>query len=47
MKAHAFDFDLQVQLCADLVAMPVNDATRERPEQLSPFVTVGRVRVPR
>ena len=47
LKAHAFDFDLQVQLCADLKAMPVNDATREWPEQLSPFVTVGRVRVPR
>jgi hypothetical protein len=47
LKAHAFDFDLQVQLCADLKAMPVNDVTREWPEQLSPFVTVGRVRVPR
>jgi hypothetical protein len=47
LKAHAFDFDLQVQLCADLVAMPVNDATREWPEKLSPFVTVGRVHIPR
>lgn len=47
MKAHAFDFDLQVQLCTDLTAMPVNDATVEWPEKLSPFVTVGRVRLPR
>ena len=47
LKAHAFDFDLQVQLCTDLKAMPVNDATREWPEKLSPFVTVGRVRIPR
>jgi len=47
LKAHAFDFDLQVQLCTDLKAMPVNDATREWPENLSPFVTVGRVHVPR
>src|SRR5262249_11836265 len=47
LKANAFDFDLQVQLCADLKAMPVNDVTREWPEQLSPFVTVGRVHVPR
>ena len=47
LKAHAFDFDLQVQLCADLVAMPVNDVTREWPEKLSPFVTVGRVHIPR
>ena len=47
LKAHAFDFDLQVQLCADLMAMPVNDTTREWPEKLSPFVTVGRVHIPR
>ena len=47
LKAHAFYFDLQVQLCTDLKAMPVNDATREWPEKLSPFVTVGRVRIPR
>lgn len=45
--AGAFDFDLQVQLCTDLEAMPVNDTTVEWPEKLSPFVTVGRVHVPR
>jgi hypothetical protein len=27
--------------------MPVNDTTVEWPERLSPFVTVGRVRLPR
>jgi hypothetical protein len=27
--------------------MPVNDATREWPEKLSEFVTVGRVHIPR
>ena len=47
LRAHAFDFDLQVQLCTDLNAMPVNDSTVEWPEQLSPFVTVGRVHLPR
>jgi hypothetical protein len=47
LQARAFDFDLQVQLCTDLKAMPVNDATVEWPEKLSPFVTVGRVRLPR
>ena len=47
LNAHAFDFDLQVQLCADLDAMPVNDAMVEWPETLSPFVTVGRVHLPR
>jgi hypothetical protein len=47
LRAHAFDFDLQVQLCTDLTAMPVNDVTVEWPEMLSPFVTVGRVHLPR
>jgi hypothetical protein len=47
LHARAFDFDLQVQLCSDLDAMPVNDVTVEWPERLSPFVTVGRVHLPR
>jgi hypothetical protein len=47
LRARPFDFDLQVQLCVDLEAMPVNDATVEWPEKLSPFVTVGRVHIPR
>jgi hypothetical protein len=47
LRAHAFDFDLQVQLCTDLTAMPVNDSTVEWPEKLSPFVTVGHVHLPR
>jgi hypothetical protein len=47
LQASAFDFDLQVQLCTNLGAMPVNDITIEWPEKLSPFVTVGRVHIPR
>ena len=47
LQANAFDFDLQVQLCTNLETMPVNDTTVEWPEKLSPFVTVGRVHVPR
>jgi hypothetical protein len=47
LQARAFDFDLQVQLCTDLAAMPVNDVTVEWPERLSPFVTVGCVHLPR
>jgi catalase len=47
LQSSAFDFDLQVQLCTDIEAMPVNDTTVEWPERLSPFVTVGRVHVPR
>ncbi len=47
LRVRPFDFDLQLQLCADLDVMPVNDVTVEWPEKLSPFVTVGRVHVPR
>ena len=47
LRARSFDFDLQVQLCTDLGAMPVNDLTVEWPEERSPFVTVGRVHLPR
>jgi len=47
LQASAFDFDLQVQLCTDLETMPVDETTVEWPEGLSPFVTVGRVHVPR
>jgi len=47
LQGSAFDFDLQVQLCTDLEVMPVNEPTVEWPEKLSPFVTVGRVHIPR
>jgi hypothetical protein len=47
LRARPFDFDLQVQLCTDLEAMPVNNVTVEWPEKLSPFVTVGRIHIPR
>ena len=47
LRARPFDYDLQVQLCADLAAMPINDVTVEWPEKLSPFVTVARVHLPR
>jgi hypothetical protein len=46
LQAGAFDFDLQVQLCADAAAMPINDSTVEWPESLSPYVTVARVHLP-
>jgi hypothetical protein len=47
LKLSEYDFDLQVQLSTDLDKMPVNDATVEWPEALSPYVTVGRVHLPR
>jgi len=41
-----YEFDIQVQLCADLARMPVEDVTVEWPEALSPFVTVAKLRIP-
>jgi hypothetical protein len=46
LQRHAYEYDLQVQLCADLEKMPVEDVTVEWPEALSPFVTVAKVHVP-
>jgi hypothetical protein len=46
IRVRPFDFDLQVQLCANLETMPVNDLTVDWPENVSPFVTVGRVHIP-
>ena len=46
LQARPYEFDIQVQLCADLLQMPVEDVTVEWPEQLSPFVTVAKLRFP-
>jgi hypothetical protein len=46
LQEHPYEFDLQVQLCVDLEKMPIEDVTVEWPEQLSPFVTVAKVRLP-
>jgi hypothetical protein len=47
LRERPYEFDLQVQLCTDLDRMPVEDVTVEWPEQLSPFVTVAKLRLPR
>jgi hypothetical protein len=47
LKERPYEFDLQVQLCTNLVQMPVEDVTVEWPERCSPFVTVARLRLPR
>jgi len=47
LRERPYEFDIQVQLCADLVQMPVEDLTVEWREQLSPFVTVAKLRLPR
>jgi hypothetical protein len=46
LNERPYEFELQVQLCADLEKMPVEDLTVEWPEPLSPFVTVAKVRLP-
>jgi hypothetical protein len=47
LRARPFEFDIQVQLCTDLERMPVQDVTVEWPEELSPPVTVAKLRIPR
>jgi hypothetical protein len=47
LRERPYAFDLQVQLCADLDRMPVEDLTVEWPEELSPFVTVATLYLPR
>ncbi|QDN80125.1 catalase family protein [Streptomyces sp. S1A1-7] len=46
LQERPYAFDIQVQLCTDLERMPVEDTTVEWPEQLSPPVTVARLRLP-
>ncbi|MEU7908916.1 catalase family protein [Actinoplanes sp. NPDC049118] len=46
LRDRPYTFDIQVQLCADLQRMPVEDLTVEWPEKLSPFVTVAKLRLP-
>jgi hypothetical protein len=46
LQEHPYEFLIQVQLCTDLVAMPVEDVTVAWPETLSPFVTVAKLHLP-
>ncbi|MGJ7527049.1 catalase family protein [Variovorax sp. GB1P17] len=39
------EWELRVQLCTDLERMPVEDASVEWPQALSPFVAVARIRI--
>jgi hypothetical protein len=39
------DWELRVQFCTDLQTMPIEDASRAWPEDVSPFLTVARIRV--
>ena len=44
--SHGAEWELRVQLCTDLEAMPIEDASVPWPEDKSPFVTVARIVVP-
>jgi len=46
LQERPYEFDIQVQLCTDLQRTPVQDVTVEWPEQLSPYVTVAKLRLP-
>jgi hypothetical protein len=44
--ANAGEWELQVQLCTNLVAMPIEDATIPWPEDRSPYHVVARLFIP-
>ncbi|MDY6808370.1 MAG: catalase family protein [Actinomycetota bacterium] len=46
-ECHAAEYELQVQLCTDLAAMPIEDATKEWDDALSPYRTVAIIRYPK
>ena len=46
LREHPFEFDIQVQLCVDLDTMPVEEPSELWSEDLSPFVTVAKLRLP-
>jgi len=46
LQARPYEFDIQVQLSIDRVLMPIDNVSVEWPEGFSPFVTVGKLRLP-
>jgi hypothetical protein len=42
--ANSAEYELQAQLCTDLMAMPIEDATAAWPQSLSPYVGVAKLR---
>jgi hypothetical protein len=46
LRERPYEFDLQVQLCVDLSQMPVEEPSELWSEELSPFVTVAKLRLP-
>jgi len=46
LRERPYEFDIQVQLSTDLARMPVEKTTVLWPEDLSPYVTVAKLRLP-
>lgn len=47
LRANDAEFEVRVQLCTDLVRMPVEDASQEWSEAKSPYLPVARIHLPR
>ena len=47
LREHDAEFEVRVQLCTNLSDMPVEDASKEWPEEMSPYRTVARLRLPK
>ena len=47
LRRNDAEFDIRVQLCTNLETMPIEDASREWPEEESPYRTVARLRLPK
>ncbi|WNG29122.1 catalase family protein [Cystobacter fuscus] len=45
--SHPAEYELRAQLCTDLARMPVEDASVEWPESLSPHQPIARISLPR
>ena len=47
LRGNDAEFEVRVQLCTDLDKMPVENANKEWSEHDSPYIAVGRLRLPR
>jgi hypothetical protein len=45
-RSNGGEWDLQVQLCTDIETMPLEDASKKWPENLSPYLSVARIHIP-
>lgn len=45
-RANGGEWDIQVQLCTDIAAMPIEDASKQWPEDQSPYLSVAHITIP-